>query len=171
MLNTDLTLFFDLENKAGTPVNSATLCQRMGGAANLAPGSVPAGGCPVIGLNSVSKTAPLLTVNKKAIAGGAMDKAKSGGGNYVLKDTRELIMEYADATVVSSSTVFNGASTVGQDSWFPDFMDAYSRLGSLGNPNLQNPCEPAACTPVTNYLGTDTGTTAAPTVSLYAFLL
>jgi hypothetical protein len=166
MLNTDMALFFDIENNRRSTdndnaVNNGNQCRKAGGpGAQVAVDAATApGGCPIYGVNSarVAK-ANALTVNKYAITGGTTDVAKvaKGGtaGKNLIVDTRELIQEYSDSTLISSSAVFNGGSTVGQDAWFPDFMAAFQRLSELGaGPALQDPCNPGECKDVPDYLG------------------
>jgi hypothetical protein len=115
MLNTDISLLFDAGND--TTINTGT-CIPAGGRASACP-IFSATSCPVAGRCNV--------LNKVSAAG------------VPLNDTTDLIFAYGDATSTSPSSIFSSSSSVGTDTWFPDFIWALKSLAELGYTDLKDP--------------------------------
>ncbi len=115
MLNTDIALLFDAGND--TTINTETCIPAVG--ARVACPIFSAASCPVEGRCNV--------VNKISAAG------------VPLNDTTDLIFAYSDATSTRPSSIFSSSSSVGTDTWFPDFMWALKSLAELGYTDLRDP--------------------------------
>ena len=69
---------------------------------------------------------------------------KDAGGSAIV-DLLSLVMAYGKSTSTSTKSVFQSTSTVGMDTWFPDFVSSYIQMGELGYTTLCSPgttCNP-----------------------------
>ncbi len=69
---------------------------------------------------------------------------KTSAAGVAITDLSELVQAYQDSTSITS-TVFEGTSSVGQDTWWPDFKAGLKQLAELGWSNLCTPgttCDP-----------------------------
>ena len=131
MLNTDISILYNAGDDA--TITDGTMTCKPAGITNAALpagrgfcGVISATNCPVPGTCSVT--------------------GKTSSSGRALTDLQQLIVAYSDGT--AGTTVFDGASTVGQETWWPDFKAAFKVLAELGYSNL---CFPGtACDPNTS---------------------
>lgn len=155
MLNTDISIFFDAEQ--GKDINTNT-CRIAG--PNGRPQGPQQNNCPIMGAvtnaNGASvRSATLLATVRKSLKDGVT----------TISNSQQLIREYADNTAIAVSTIFQGASSVGQDTWFPDFITSYLKLSELGYSGKLAAVVPAVAVTSPPTQATTTTTKAAPPIT------
>jgi len=149
MLNTDIAIFYQAQTD-----NADDSSIYSGGTS---------AGCMAAGLTYMNggSTCKLWDASICPVPGACTITGKAYSNGTAITDLSGLFIAYASSTATTDYSVFQATSTIGQDLWYPDFISAFRRLGSLGYTSLVTP---ATMSPTYTPTAAPTSTpTVAPT--------